>query len=461
MVALSVCLSSNTPTRIGRALPALFLLACGDPAGTGPVTPVPRVAVAAHLPFDSVFFGRTTRVTALASGDSATVAAARFTWRSSDTTVAVVDSSGVVLGVGLGRAVIAAEYLGHRGETSVRVVLRDASAGVRFVEGHTTMGDGGCAIGEDGRVYCRHVAASTDSMPVFRPMPGAAGIRFTEVHTAFGTQCGLADDGQIHCWGANRRFVFASRLPNQTITEPFAVRHGTLRFSTMTAGGHEQICAIARGDGTVYCWGHNDGYQLGREPLAAADSTVAPMSGAPRAHVVATANFATCFIDLGGALRCAGNDALQLGVVDAATNIRAPQPIVRGDGFHSVILGDRIVCALSEAGAASCSGTNPGGRLGIGTTTEPAAIALRAVSGGLRFRELSLAGTYASNAVCGITLDDELYCWGPFHPAIVSDRRETARTAPVRMFPGLKVRAMSRTVDDACVIARDGRALCW
>lgn len=412
----------ETPQRGGHAFPSnathrrcLLLCDVQRPGAQDMVAPQPRITVAAFLPFDSVFYGRATRVLASASGDASLVAAARFTWSSSDTTVAVVDSSGVVLGVGPGMAKIRAEYLGERGETSVRVVLQEAGGGERFAFGSTTAGDGQCAIAEGGALYCRRVAPSPDSMQTFTRMPGAASLRFAEVHTAFGTQCGLALDRQIYCWGENRRWIFATNGVTSAPTA-FAVRHAALRFSAMTAGGHEQLCAISRADGVVYCWGHNDGYQLGRSPLSAADSSVRPMSGSPTGRSVSTRNFITCFVDTSLALRCAGEHAPSLGLADPSADGSALQPLIGGRDFSSVYFGDQFVCALTIAGAAWCAGRNTGGQLGIGITAEPPSHMLRPVAGDHRFRELSVSNTRSSNAVCGITTDSELYCWGPFSP---------------------------------------------
>jgi hypothetical protein len=441
------------------------VVACSDSApeeSAGPPEPAgPAISVTTHLAVDSVYFGRTTRVFASASGNAALVAAAHFTWKSSDTTVAVVDTNGVVLGVGLGSARISAEYLGQRHDANVRVVLQQADGGVRFVRGSTTAGDGQCAISENNFVYCRRVQASNDSMPVFRQMLGAAGIQFAEIHTAFGTQCGLSVNGQIYCWGENRRWIFGASQP---ISAPLAhaLKHGALQFASMSAGGHEQICAIAKGTSIVHCWGHNDGFQVGRLPITSADSAVAPMSGNPQALSVSTGNFLTCFVDFAGTIRCGGLETFWLGVGDTSEEgRRTMQPLTGGSGFVSVTVGDQLACGLTAAGAAWCTGRNLGGRLGIGTTDEPATYMLRPVAGGHRFRELSISNTWQSNAVCGVTTDNDLYCWGPFSPTSVSSRLGAAATVPVRLLNGVNVRGIARHISDMCVITLDGRALCW
>jgi alpha-tubulin suppressor-like RCC1 family protein len=304
------------------------------------------------------------------------------------------------------------------------------------------------------------VQPTSDSMPVFRQMPGAAGIQFAEIHTAFGTQCGLSVEGQIYCWGANRTWIFGAAQP---ISAPLAypLKLGALQFSSMTAGGHEQICAIARGTSVVYCWGHNDGYQLGRAPLVHEDSLVRPMSGSPTARAVSTGNFITCIVDHSLSLRCAGTGTSWLGVVDPDAERSTIQPLIGGQEVVTVYAGDELACALTATGVAWCTGRNSRGRLGLGFTAEPASYMLRPVVGNHRFRELSVSNTWSSNAVCGITTDDELYCWGLFSPTSVSNRLGELMSSPVRILNGVKVRGIARYMSDMCVITLDGRALCW
>src|SRR6188508_604989 len=84
-------------------------LSCSDSA-TAPSTG-PGVFV--RIPADSAILGRPVQLTAIATGDdSVRVAWPRFTWASSDTSIAIVDSNGVALPVGIGTAIIKAEFEG-------------------------------------------------------------------------------------------------------------------------------------------------------------------------------------------------------------------------------------------------------------------------------------------------------------------------------------------------------------
>ncbi len=58
-------------------------------------------------------------------------------------------------------------------------------------------------------------------------------------------------------------------------------------------------------------------------------------------------------------------------------------------------------------GTAYCWGSNDGGELGIGRRDGNPHPTPQRVSGGLRFRTLSLA-----EVSCGISTDAQLYCWG-------------------------------------------------
>ncbi|MFO7261643.1 MAG: RCC1 domain-containing protein [bacterium] len=56
----------------------------------------------------------------------------------------------------------------------------------------------------------------------------------------------------------------------------------------------------------VYCWGHNDSYQLGRTPPSSADTAIAPLSGDVRLSWVDGGAFHGCGLTPAGAAYCWG-----------------------------------------------------------------------------------------------------------------------------------------------------------
>jgi hypothetical protein len=440
------------------AVAGAVLLSCDD--STDP-SDLAVTSVAVRLASDSLFYSQTARAIAVATGDSADAVQSRIEWSSSDTSIAVVTTGGEILGVGIGSATITASVGGKTDRLTVRVVLQRFDGGVKFKDGSYSYA-GQCAISDDSAVYCRLLPPVTGTDSLFRRMPGGEGLAFTSIHTALDSQCGLVTSGQIFCWGRNGHFVFASRVPSEARTAPVAVKTD-LRFSTMMTAGHSSICAVNRADDVLYCWGHNDSHQLGRAPSVSSDSNVAPVTGNLRARMVSGSNFPACALDLAGAAFCWGNTnflggASSLLGVDPTANGIAPAAVMGGMTFASISNGEGHRCALTSAGEAYCWGQNSAGQLGIGTTTTPSPNTPQRVSGSLRFSHISVSW---ASGTCGITTDDDLYCWGAFTPAVIHDRIGTRALEPYQIARGAKFIALSRGLENVCAITTEGHAVCW
>lgn len=443
--------------RWSRCAQAILL---GTQIGCGqePSAPIVHVtSVTMQAPNDSLFLGRSMRLTAAATGDSTIGTTPRFIWTSSDTSVVVVDSLGTVLGVGVGTAIVRAELQGQRAQRTVRIVLQRADGGVTFTDGSTSE-TRGCAMAY-GVVYCRAVPTASDSTPLMVRMRGAAGLTFTRVEGSLHAACALNTDGQIMCWGFNAHFLFARTGTVLADTGPVAVSTAR-RFSQFTHGGHAQTCGVDRDDGVVYCWGHNDRYQLGRGTVSSEEATPAPMGGNLRASQVSTVNFSTCLLDLAGAAYCAGFGNVnrqRLGIDETIDPATTPLPVMGGLTFKSLSSGDNGACAVSASDDGYCWGTNSNGQLGLGTATT-APTGPQRVLGGLKF---ALITTVYRSSTCGITLDGDLYCWGQFAPLSISSRLGERAYRPYHLIKGVKFRSLSRYLTAICGIAMDGRVFCW
>jgi len=433
----------------------LFVTAsCSDTTDPG----VQVATVLTRVPSDSLFYGQTMRALSVAVGDSATVAHAEIAWMSSDTAVAIVDATGTILGVGIGAATITASFGGKQDSFVVRVVLQRVDAGVAFADGSGSYA-GQCALSSIGEVYCRTTARS-DPRQVYERMPGGEGLVFSSIHTALNSQCGLVTTGQIYCWGRNAHWIFASREPGRADDAPTAVKTD-LRFKTMMTAGHSSICGVSAADDVLYCWGHNDLNQLGREPAVASDSVPAPVAGNIKAKMVSGSNSPACALDLAGAAYCWAGSAGELGIADTTGRIRTPMPVTGGLTFASIAAGDAHRCAIDPAGDAYCWGSNGDGALGIGTTVPPPDIGPQRVVGGLKFASLTPWWPGTSSGTCGITLDGDLYCWGAFTPAAIHARIGARATTPYQIARGVKFRGLSRYFEDVCGITEEGHAVCW
>lgn len=120
----------------------------------------------------------------------------------------------------------------------------------------------------------------------------------------------------------------------------------------------------------------------------------------------------SCAIDDAGAAWCWGTPSAgpELGTgMQSPNNTGSPVEVLGGHTFVAISTIEQLTCAIDEAGAAYCWGSDSFGQLGDGMTmgppnsTEPVA-----VEGGPEFVVIDLGREYA----CALTADGEAFCWG-------------------------------------------------
>ncbi len=149
----------------------------------------------------------------------------------------------------------------------------------------------------------------------------------TALATGGAHTCALLADGTVRCWGAN----FSGQLGNGTFTAsstPVLVS-GLTSATAVTAGGIHTCALLA--DGSVKCWGSDSHGQLGNgaplDPFSLS-STPLPVSGITTATAVAGGRAHTCALLADGTVRCWGdNDGGQLGNRTTARS-STPVPVV-------------------------------------------------------------------------------------------------------------------------------------
>jgi len=114
-------------------------------------------------------------------------------------------------------------------------------------------------------------------------------------------------------------------------------------------------------------------------------------------------------------------------------------------------------CALTAAGFAYCWGSNVSGQLGDGTASGVLRETLTPVAGGLSFAQVS-AGT---NHTCGVTTDNDAYCWGLNNDGQLGDGTTERRETPTLVSGGLSFVQVSTGNDHTCGLTTDNVAYCW
>jgi alpha-tubulin suppressor-like RCC1 family protein len=157
----------------------------------------------------------------------------------------------------------------------VATVRGDLAAGVKLLKVVVDT-NGGCALADDGRAYCWRSGARSPALVAQGAVP--TNVKLAEIQLGSGLPCALADNGQVYCWGTGYGYRFgAGQTGYFTNAAPVAVLDGTkpagVKFTNMTVGsGSIASCAVAE-DGNAYCW--SKGYEGSAGDGIATDHEVA------------------------------------------------------------------------------------------------------------------------------------------------------------------------------------------
>ena len=215
------------------------------------------------------------------------------------------------------------------------------------------------------------------------------GKTATTIATGENEACALLNDGTVKCWGSNGYGQLGQGHSRELGDDPgemgdnlAAVDLGTGKTATAITGGTGFFCAVLN-DGTVKCWGRNNGGRLGLghtnrigdqdgemgDNLAAVD-----LGTGKTATAIAAGSGYVCAILNDGTVKCWGESDLgQLG--QGHPNSLGDDPGEMGDNLAAVDLGtgktataisafSSHTCALLNDNSVKCWGYGASGRLG-------------------------------------------------------------------------------------------------
>jgi len=251
----------------------------------------------------------------------------------------------------------------------------------------------------DGQLGTGTTAGS--SAPVAASALGADLVQLALLDYGNAT-CARTAGGKILCAGDNRAGALGAGISDPYSTSARQV--SGLAGAVDVAAGSHHACAVL-GDGSAWCWGAGDVFQLGTDVSGGFAATPVAVrglsSGVARVYCGA---LACCARLAAGTVRC-------WGFIHSLVFSATPATFSALAGAEEIALTRGQICALLGGGVV-CAGHSGRGSLGDGTRTFRAAFG--GVSG-LSSDVLALAAESPEDqdgAWCALKADGSLWCWG-------------------------------------------------
>lgn len=281
-------------------------------------------------------------------------------------------------------------------------------------------------------------------------------MRWRTAEAGDGFTCGLTREGRAYCWGARAGGVLGDGGSEGVAVRPVPVL-GDRRYDSLAVGRHH-ACGLT-GRGEAWCWGRNARGQLGTSTSRSCTVEGDPVSCARRpvrsARPLLFAGLSaggahTCGVTAETRLYCWGSNEggqLGVGVLGGAT----PEPRRVGVGYVFAAAGGLHTCAVDGVGNVLCWGGNGEGQLGDGSRiprTAPSAVTIRGAS--------SLAAGFRNSCVLA-----PAHCWGRGTEGQMGNGVLLDGLVPIRVETDVSFARLGVGAFHVCGVAEDGRALCW
>ena len=246
---------------------------------------------------------------------------------------------------------------------------------------------------------------------------GVSAIAVGYEHT-----CAIVNGG-LKCWGRNAQGQlgtgdtsgFDQFTPQDVPDLPSNVQS--------VVNGLLHTCAMA--DGNLYCWGYNDGGQLGYDITATPQSySPLPITGITGdAQAIDTGTWHTCVM-VNGALKCWGDNRYgQLGDNTFNNNINPVDVTGLSGGIQAIASGRNHSCLVLD-GTVKCWGYNGDSEFGNGgTANSTTPVAVSNITGGVQDMSAGTAST------CAI-VNGGAQCWGSNAYGELGDGTQTNKPTP-------------------------------
>ncbi len=303
-----------------------------------------------------------------------------------------------------------------------------------------------------------------DSLPSQVVMPDGM-TSFSQVSTNTTLSCGIANTGNLYCWGAGDSGQIGNGT-NDSVNVPTQVimPNGITSFNMVSANTNFS-CAIAN-RGNIYCWGGAGAGQIGNGANAGVNipTSVIMPNGVESFTKVSTNTQFSCAIANNGKVYCWGTgNHSQIGN-GANTNVNTPTSVVMPSGvesFTAISTSGDFSCGIANTGSLYCWGYGPQGQLGTGNV--PSANVPTSVTIPNGVASFTVISTNA-NFSCAIANTGTLYCWGKGTSGQIGNGSNSNVNVPtaVTMPNGVtSFTAVSTNINFSCALANTGKVYCW
>ncbi len=440
---------------------------------TAPVTPVASVVLTPNG--SSIIVGQTTQFTATElDANGLPLSARTVTWSSSDTTVAIVSTTGLATAKQVGTVTITAASETKTGTSTINVLATPLPS-----IASVTISPAPAVVRAGSTVQLSAIVKDTAGTPISGAIvswssdnPGVASVNATGLVTGVlaGSATITAQNGGHSGSGLVTVAATLAKVPPTVQIIPSTASVAIGRTVQLTATATDSIgdffpnasvvwTSANTSVATVSSSGLVTGIAAGTAAVTATTfgvSSTALITVPVVSFASATAgDLHSCALTPDGTPWCWGGDqANQLGD-GLSINSTAPVPVAGGLKFTSISAGWAHSCALTATGTAYCWGDNFSGELGDGTTTHRATPV--AVATVLRFSSVSAGEDHS----CALTANGSAYCWGSDLYGQLGDGSNTSSTTPVAVAGSLRFKALSTGFGFSCGVTTGGAAYCW
>ncbi len=389
-----------------------------------------------------------------------------ITYRSLNATLAsVVSTSGLVTAKAAGTANIIATVTGVTKPDTFAVVITEPlrSYTLKLDTNSFEVVQGG-----DGRTKARLVrtkvsAAITFSVPA---LPEGVTVTFAPATTTADTSV-MSIAVSTNTVPGNYRFGVIARTAGYTDrvdSVSLKVNRDNSMEWVKISTGYDHTCAINKSD-DAYCWGTNTYGQLGIG-TAVAQTRPTLVSGSLKWASINSGNSVSCGITKTGVGYCWGYGAVGMLGNGGTTNALVPTAIsvTGGDLWSQLSVGNVATCGVTTDGRGYCWGINSYGQIGDSTNTTK--VTRSQVKGSLVWKKIETEGftnTFNHETSCGITVDNNIYCWGSNFYGELGDGNPGSgiNPIPVKLLVSKPWSDIEMGATFACALTEAGEAYCW